>query len=234
MATTAMTEEIDNTIPVRLMQPIPFNYTLVSSDYVSERAMESVEQWAIFEYDKSLPMAIRHSILSARLELVYSENWVADFFAAEGGAAWLTDLDGTIVDIVPLFSEVFPYWDYYQIQDFLHSHHLVVDAVDAAINMEIQSVPSTGLIHVPNGSVGPVALINWGSGIIWDIWPQTLNGIPHARITLHDLDNRVDVVSFNEVAVDRVARFSLRWGVRHGARFSTTHSVSGTGIFQGF
>jgi len=233
MAATAMTEETDSTTPVRLMQPIPFNHSLVSSDYVSERAMGSVEQWAIFEYDESLPNAVRHNILSARLELVYSENWVADFFAAEGGAAWLTDLDGTIVDIAPLFSEVFPYWDYYQIQDFLHSHCLVVDAVDAELRMGIQSLPNTGLIHVPRGSVGPVALINWGSGIIWDIQPRRLDNIPHARITLHDLDRRVDVGSIGDVRLYRIARFFTQMGVSHGARFSTDYSVSGTGIFQG-
>lgn len=68
--------------------------------------LSAVEYYAYMDLE-SADKLTKEMILEARNEIIFSESWVAD--EVDG---WITNPDGTVVEVLPHFSELFPSdWD---------------------------------------------------------------------------------------------------------------------------
>lgn len=77
---------------------------LASKDAMVEPIQESsvVEYYAYMDLESADELT-KDMILKARNEIIFSESWVAD--EVDG---WVTNPDGTVAEVLPHFSELFP------------------------------------------------------------------------------------------------------------------------------
>jgi len=115
---------------VRFIEPVEFDQSVVLVEDIIDEELRDL--WASFRYDDDLSKEVKDNILYARLLVAY------------GGLSWrLDDVDAYIIrkdgtrEEIPTVSEVFPHWDFEQIENFKNALETEQEALATDLNSEI-------------------------------------------------------------------------------------------------